>query len=339
MLQRLIIIGFFLFMTAIFATAQKPCDGKQLFTQNDCAGDSVSAEEKALFDLVTEYRTSKNLSASKLSVPLSKLANRHLIDITVNLKAFTHSWSDCPYDIKDEKTWPCIVDSPKRMNSGYSGQGYETLYVTTELKADVRTVIEAWKKSTLHNSIITNQGTFKDLVWDEIGVAVNGNYACLWFGTPKKTLAFSPESPGLGITYDEIIAGLSSIVALRQESSTVESTKWLGRSADKTIALEVNGTKKDVTEAKMSVTAKLLPDGKLSEQNLNVLTTLLKNAFPSWPDRDAWLQTTLKAIGANISVVKTKVLGKNHVEVSSGAGGTIVLQIIPKSAVRAVEVD
>lgn len=339
MLKSLFIVGLVLISADKYANAQTSCDGKQIFTQNICAGDSVSSEEKALFDLVSEYRSTKGLPATKLSVSLSKLANRHLIDITVNLKAFTHSWSNCPYDIKDENTWPCILDSPKRLNIGYSGQGYETLYVTTELKANIQTALETWKKSALHNSIITNQGNFKDLVWDEIGVAVNKNYACLWLGTPKKTAALSAGSSGLGITYDQVISGLTGIVDLKQASSTVESTKWLGRSADKTIEFEVNGTKKDISEAKMSITAKLLSDGNLSQQNFNVFSTLLKNAFPTWSERDAWMGSTLKAIGANSSVVKTKVLGKNHVEIRAGVSGTVVLQIMPKSAVRAVEID
>ncbi len=339
MLKRLTIISLFLISASTIANAQLVCDGKQIFTQKVCAGDAVSIDEKALFELVAEYRASQKLPSSNLSLSLSKLANRHLIDITTNLKAFTHSWSDCAYDIKDEKTWHCITDSPKRLNSGYNGQGYETLYVTTELKANIKTVLDAWKKSTIHNSIITNQGMFKDLVWEEIGVAVNGNYACLWFGTPKKALPFSKESTGLGITYDQIISGLTRIVPLKQESSTVESMKWKGVSADKTISMDVYGTKKDISEATMSVTAKLQAGGELSKQNLNVLITLLKNAFPTWPDRESWLQSSLMEIGTNNSVVKTKVLGKNLVEMKYGAGGAIVLQVMPRSAVRAIEIN
>ena len=147
MYRNLIIIVLFILAGFVFVDAQSTCDGKQLFTAAACAGDAVSPDEKALFDLVTNYRASKSLPAAKLSLSLSKLANRHLIDIKVNLKTFTHSWSNCPYDIKDEKTWPCIIDAPKRMNSGYSGQGYETIYVTTELKANGNLVIDAWKKS------------------------------------------------------------------------------------------------------------------------------------------------------------------------------------------------
>lgn len=319
--------------------AQAECDGKQIFSEKACAGDNVTADEKSLFDLVTSYRSSNGLPVSKLSTSLSKLANRHLIDIKVNLRYFTHSWSNCPYDIKDEKTWSCIIDAPVRLNSGYEGQGYETIYVTSEKTAKVSNALESWKRSSLHNSIITNQGMFKDLPWDEIGVAVDGSYVALWFGTPKKAGSMGSEGAGLGITYEQIVAGLSRIVVIKQESTTIEATKWQGSSADKKITMEIFGTKKDVTEAKLSVTARLEADRSLSPRSFNVLVTLLKNAFPGWPDREAWLLSSLKAIGANTSAERTKIIGKNVVEIRHGAGGSIVMQLIPQSAKRAIEID
>lgn len=339
MIRNLIILGILISAGPAIIHAQAVCDGKQIFIEKVCAGDTVTADEKSLFELVAMYRSSNGLPAAKLSTALSKLANRHLIDIKVNIRSFTHSWSNCPYDIKDEKTWPCVIDAPNRMNSGYLGQGYETLYVTSEKIAKVSNALESWKKSSLHNSIITNQGMFKDLAWEEIGVAVDGSYVALWFGTPKKAGSMGSEGSGLGITYEKVVAGLSRIVAIKQESTTIEATKWKGSSPDKKIKMEIFGTKKDVSEAKLSVTAKLETDKSLSSKSFNVLATLLKNAFPSWPDREAWLQSSLKAIVANNSAERTKVIGKNLVEVRHGAGGSIVLQIVPQTANRAIEIN
>lgn len=339
MIRNLIILGMLISAGPTIIYAQAACDGKQIFTEKVCAGDNVTADEKSLFELVAMYRSSNGLPAAKLSTALSKLANRHLIDIKVNIRSFTHSWSNCPYDIKDEKSWPCVIDAPNRMNSGYLGQGYETLYVTSEKIAKVSNALESWKKSSLHNSIITNQGMFKDLAWEEIGVAVDGSYVALWFGTPKKARSMGSEGSGLGITYEQVVAGLSKIVAIKQESTTIEATKWQGSSPDKKIKMEIFGTKKDVSEAKLSVTAKLEADKSLSSNSFNVLATLLKNAFPSWPDREAWLQSSLKAIGANNSAERTKVIGKNLVEVRHGAGGSIVLQLLPQAANRAIEIN
>lgn len=339
MIRILIILGVLISADPAVIHAQAACDGKQIFTEKACAGDTVTADEKSLFDLVSIYRSSIGLPTAKLSTALSKLANRHLIDIKVNIRSFTHSWSNCLYDIKDEKTWPCVIDAPTRMNSGYAGQGYETIYVTSEKIAKVNNALESWKKSSLHNSIITNQGMFKDISWDEIGVAVDGSYVALWFGTPKKVDSMGSEGSGLGITYEKVIAGLSGVVRIKQESTTIEATKWQGSSPDKKIKLEIFGTKKDVTEAKLSVTAKLEDDRRLSQKSFNVLATLLKNAFPSWPDREAWLQGSLKAISANNSAERTKIVGKNVVELRYGAGGSVVMLIIPQTAKRAIEIN
>lgn len=332
MIRHSIIVLLFLAASVVGFKGQTPCDGTKVFTEKVCDGDIVSPDEKALYDLVIKYRATKGLAAPKLSNALSMLANRHLIDIKSNLKSFTHSWSNCPYDIKDDKTWHCISDAPKRLGTGYSGKGYETLYVTAETKANINLALDKWKGSTLHNSIITNQGMFKDLAWDELGISVVGNYAALWFGTPARATS-------IGVSYDQVIAGLSSIVALNQEKATGSETKWQGMSADKKIKVQIAGTRSDISEAKMAVTAKLEADGQVSSQNYRVLSTLLKNVFPAWTDRDSWLQTSLKMIGANNSAERTKVIGKNLVEAKYGSGGAIVLQIIPQTAKRAVELD
>ncbi len=332
MIPHLIVFFLFLAVSSIAIGAQAVCDGSKVFTENVCLGDNVSPDEKALYELVINYRATKGLAAPKLSNALSMLANRHLIDIKNNIKSFSHSWSNCPYDIKDDKTWHCISDAPKRLKTGYSGMGYETLYVTAETKANINLALDKWKGSSLHNSIITNQGMFKDLIWDELGVSVDGNYAALWFGTPDKVAS-------IGVTYDQVVAGLSNIVTLKQEASTGTATKWQGTSADKKIKMEISGTKSDISETKMAVTAKLEADGQLSSQSYQVLSTLLKNVFPAWTDRDTWLQTSLKAIGANNSAERTKVIGKNLIEIRYGAGGSIVLQIVPQTAKRAIAID
>lgn len=46
--------------------------------------------------------------------------------------------------------------------------------------------LDAWKKSDLHNSIILNLGMFEKMQWDEVGIAIDGEYASLWFGHPGR---------------------------------------------------------------------------------------------------------------------------------------------------------
>jgi hypothetical protein len=301
-------------------------------------GDAVFADEQALFDLIAKYRTANGKPIAKLSTSLSTVANRHLLDLKLNLITFTHSWSNCPYDIKTEKTWPCVIDAPRRLNSGYNGQGYETLYVTTTGKAAPQLAIDAWKKSELHNSIILNLGMFASISWDEIGVAIDGNYAALWFGTTGSASSIMNNQAGLGVTYEQAISGLSNLVAVKLINSTVESNKWQGTSADKKIKFELSGSKTDLNEAKMAVTAELESDGQLSQKNLVALFTLLKNIFPDWKDRDDWLQNNLKLLASDHTMSRTKVVRKILVQLRYGAAGSVQIYFSPEAAKRAIEV-
>src|SRR5689334_11630372 len=105
----LFLIGF----QCIFA--QSNCSGTALFTEQKCPGDEISATERELFRIINDYRAQNKLPPVTLSEPLSLVANRHIIDLTVNVKYLTHGWSNCPYDLKKEDTWGCLFESPQRL--------------------------------------------------------------------------------------------------------------------------------------------------------------------------------------------------------------------------------
>ena len=332
----------FLIVTATSNTAyaQAACTGNQVFTAKSCPGDANSVEEQALFQLLTKYRTANGRPIIRLSQSLSMVANRHLIDLMQNIKSFTHSWSNCPYDINNEKTWGCIIDAPQRLNSGYMGQGYETLYHTMNGNAAPELALDAWKKSTLHNSIILNLGMFKGMAWDEVGIAVNGPYSALWFGSPvgKGPATSNIKGNGLGVSYDEAIAGLSKMISIDKKSSTVESNKWQGFSADRKIKLEIFGTRKDISEARLAISIKFEADGRLSELNRTRLSTLLTNIFPEWPNIDAWMTSTIAAIAADKNASRTKLVRKNAIEFRADAPNLLKVSITPESKQRYVDV-
>ncbi|CAN5524276.1 hypothetical protein BH10ACI2_BH10ACI2_19680 [soil metagenome] len=221
------------FFCVAAAIGQPVCKGKDLFFSHTCAGDTSSANESALFDLINNYRVENGQPELRPSTSLSMVANRRLLDLQQNMKTLTHSWSNCPYDIDDQSTWPCVTDAPKRLNAGYNGQGYETLYRVTSGQVLPSLALEAWKKSTLHNSIILNQGIFKDMQWNELGVAIDGQYAVMWFGYPGESKTGVHKSDGLGVSYDQTISGLSKILSIEQKYSSIENNKWEGFSADK----------------------------------------------------------------------------------------------------------
>lgn len=125
------------------ASGQANCTGSQMFTAKDCAGDANSPEEKILFELVNKYRAANERPELRLSAFLSIVANRRMLDLRQNLKKLTHSWSNCAFELKNEKTWPCLLDAPQRLNSGYSGKGYETLYRKSAGNATSALALEA----------------------------------------------------------------------------------------------------------------------------------------------------------------------------------------------------
>ena len=322
------------------AMAQVPCSGKDALNAKSCAGDSNSAEERALFQLVNKYRAANRRPQIKLSPTLSMVANRHLIDLMQNVKAFTHGWSNCPYDIAVEKTWPCVGDAPQRLNSGYKGQGFETLYRTATGNAAPSLALDAWEKSKLHNSIILNLDMFKNMEWDEVGVALDGPYAALWFGAPadKRAAMANVKGIGLGVSYDQAVAGLSKMLSIDQTSSTVEANKWQGFTADKKTKLEIFGSRKDISEASVGISMKLTADGKLSSENQKILVTLLEIFFPEWPNIDAWITSSVAAIAADRSASRTKLVRKNTIEFRSDAPNSLRLRITPESKQKYIEV-
>ncbi len=335
--------NFAVFISLVFACTfaaavrgQEICKGDRIFSAKNCAGDLVSADEKVLFEAVNKYRVANGRPAVKLSTALSLVGNRRMLDLNQNLKILTHSWSNCPYDIYNEKTWGCLIGSPQRLNSGYAGEGYETLFRTTRSKVDVNAALEAWKKSSLHNSIILNHGMFAALPWDEFGVAIDGSYAALWFGF-QKSIPRVAQSVGLGISYDQAITGLARLLSIEQTSSTGEKNLWQGFSADKRLKLEIRGTKKEISEANIGVTVRLA-GGRLDPAKKAVMSMLLKNLFPDWTDIDTWLDNSLNLIAQNRTAWRTKIIRKIAVELKSETADSIILSVKPPTRPAAMEI-
>lgn len=318
---------------------QTTCSGSKIFSEKNCVGDANSAEEKNLLDLINSYRTANKRPVVKLSPSLSILANRRMLDLRQNVKTLTHSWSNCPYDLKNEKTWPCVTDAPVTLKCGYAGQGYETLYRTAKGSVKPDLAVDAWKKSSLHNSIILNLGMFANMEWEEAGVAIDGEYAALWFGYRGiGGKAGVLDSPGLGVSYEQAVAGLTKILKIDQASSTVDNNKWQGYSADKKIKLEIYGNRKDISEANLAIAVKLESNKKLSPQSQIALSTLLKNLFPEWTDRDVWVGNMVAAIASDRTVSRTKFVRKNAIELRADGPDSLKLTVQPESQKKYIQV-
>lgn len=334
MKRKVLILAFgLLFVFSFYQTsrAQKICDGKQLFTEKNCAGDTLDTREKELFKLINEYRAQNKLPALVLSDALSIVANRRLLDLNINVKRLTHSWSNCTYDINNESTWNCVLNAPKMLGVKYDGNGYENLYRNFSTAATPPLALEAWKKSELHNSLILNLSAFKDLKYDGIGIAISSNYAAIWVGAKEAVKTGAQESKGLGITFESVVDGLTKIVPVQNVSSTTLSDKWIGTSPDKTVKIEIFGRKEDISEAAVGLTVKLEKNTALSQRNRIVLYTFLNNVVPNWSQRETWCDSAMKNLMKDRKITQSSAIGNRFVEMTLNSDNTLSVRVKPNN--------
>ena len=170
----------------------------------DVDSPELSAKEKELIKLVNDYREQHGKKRLKVSKSLMKVARTHINDLNMNfdinnppvdsrgIEGNMHSWSDrgnwtpVVYT-KDHKYDKLTIIKPKEL-TGYNQNGYEVAvngFMITPQRA-----LEKWKNSPKHNDTILSQNGWDppaELIEEgltglsNMGVAINGNYACIWF--------------------------------------------------------------------------------------------------------------------------------------------------------------
>src|SRR5688572_19881031 len=151
----------------------------------------LSTEERKLYDLIMEYRKSKNLPPIPLSAKLTLVAQTHARDLSDNYefkpknKCNPHSWSDkgswtsCCYT-NDHKVASCMWSKPQEI-AGYPANGFEIAYYSS-LGANAKEGIDGWKISPGHNPLLINSGTWSKIKWNAIGIGIYKEYGLVWFG-------------------------------------------------------------------------------------------------------------------------------------------------------------
>lgn len=155
---------------------------------------NISSEELKLYNIINDYRKSKNLPAIPLSYSLTYVAQQHCIDLatyrpnlpdTCNL----HSWSD-----KGNWAGVCYTSNHKNVDkvyikpkelTGYDGYGYEIAYYHSA-SANAENAVEGWKNSSGHNKMMLNAGVW-GTNWKAMGIGIFKNYATVWFGHEADT--------------------------------------------------------------------------------------------------------------------------------------------------------
>jgi len=167
------------------ATAQTVIKQGRPVPANFCISPAVAD----LYRLINEYRQQNALPPIQLSKSLCYVAALHVKDLSLHHpdqgSCNFHSWSASgfwkPFCYpKDENKKNSVWDKPRELTR-YPAKAYEIVYwQNTPLVTD--TIIMVWKTEEYFNSFLLNSGKWLGKRWNAIGIAVNDNYACAWFG-------------------------------------------------------------------------------------------------------------------------------------------------------------
>jgi hypothetical protein len=150
----------------------------------------LSTEEKKLYDLIMDYRKEKKLESIPLSAKLTLVAQTHARDLSENFKppgdkCNLHSWSkkgkweSCCYT-DDHKKSECMWIKPKEI-ADYQSNGYE-IACYSSAGVNAADGIAGWKDSPGHNRVMINDGIWKEIKWNAIGIGIYKEYGVVWFG-------------------------------------------------------------------------------------------------------------------------------------------------------------
>lgn len=161
----------------------------------------LSKEEQRMYTLLMNYRKQKKLPSIKISAALTKVAQTHAYDLSVNKPSDGagcnfHSWSAqgkwtaCCYNPKHTQA-SCMWSKPKEI-AGFLADGFEIVYgsLDTNFRATPDAALAGWKKHAPHHDVIVNKDIWKDRQWKAIGIGVYKNFICVWVASEedKKTV-------------------------------------------------------------------------------------------------------------------------------------------------------
>lgn len=159
----------------------------------------LSQKEARLLKLVNDYRAYYGMRRIANSRSLNKVARLHAMDLAEHgagegsdsrgLPCNMHSWSDrgfwTPFCYTDDQFYKNLMwKKPQEItNNVYDDVAYENTYWTSADEALPVRVLESWKKSPPHKSLMLETGKWAGSNWGAIGVGVYKNVAVVWLGT------------------------------------------------------------------------------------------------------------------------------------------------------------
>ncbi|HEX8733837.1 MAG TPA: hypothetical protein VF721_00850, partial [Pyrinomonadaceae bacterium] len=145
------------------------------------------------------------------------------------------------------------------------------------------------------------------------------------------------ESKGLGITFEDVVNGLTKIVPVENVSSTTTTNKWTGASADKSVTMEIFGRREDIAEAAVGLSIKLGKNATLTERDRNVLVTFLNNLVPNWSQKENWCDAALKNLIKDRKVLQSSAIGNRFVEMTINEDNILSVRVKPNNKSRVLQ--
>jgi thioredoxin-related protein len=149
----------------------------------------LNAAEWELVKLLNDARKKKGLPAITVSRSLSYVARLHAHDLHTHPRLGNcnmHTWSDngpwkpCCYT-PDHKNGACMWDKPRELTP-YPADGFELSHFYGD-GVTPKSAQSGWLGSNGHRVVLLNEGDWKKMNWQALGVGIVGNYAVAWFGT------------------------------------------------------------------------------------------------------------------------------------------------------------
>ena len=168
----------------------------------------ISEQEMDLFNMINDYRHLSGLQPVPFSNSLSYIAMIHAKDLLLYFneedECNYHSWSAHgfwkPFCYPmDENKKQSVWDKPRELTK-YPGKAYE-IVVWENRNVTPDSVMMVWQMEEYFNSFLLNTGKWRDQQWKAVGIALQGNYACAWFGLepdpegPPKICGMEPQKP------------------------------------------------------------------------------------------------------------------------------------------------
>jgi len=148
----------------------------------------VSTDENKLYESINQFLIDNGNKKLSSSISLSYVAKQHIEDLIQNHPDTSicnlSSWSDkgdweaCCYS-KYIHYQDCMWDKPKELTN-FRYRGYElALYFEENFNSD--TIMQLLMSSNSAINMLLAKGEYSNKKWICMGVAINSNYASIWF--------------------------------------------------------------------------------------------------------------------------------------------------------------